>query len=182
LAGRYVLGDRLGVGGSSRVHVALDTRLGRKVAVKLLNADIVGVADPAGRDRFLREGKTTAAFSHRHAVTAFDAGEDSGDLFIVMELVDGPSLAQRLAQFGPLSISEAVRIGSEVLSALAAAHAAGIVHRDVKPGNILIGADGETKLADFGIAKRFDKLEASVTSTGMVVGTEVVPGLVEVSW
>ena len=171
LADRYVLGDRLGVGGSSRVHVALDTRLGRKVAVKLLNADVVAAADPAGRERFLREGKTTAAFSHRHAVTVFDAGEDSGDLFIVMELVDGPSLAQRLAQSGPLSIGEAVRIASQVLSVLATAHAAGIVHRDVKPANILIGADGETKLADFGIAKRFDDLEGSVTSTGMVVGT-----------
>lgn len=171
LAGRYVLGDSIGAGGNARVHAAVDARLGRKVAVKLLNADIVATADPAGRERFLREGTTTASFSHRHAVTVFDAGEDSGDLFIVMELIDGPSLAQRLAQFGPLSISEAVRIGSEVLSALAAAHAAGIVHRDVKPGNILIGADGATKLADFGIAKRFDELEASVTSTGMVVGT-----------
>jgi eukaryotic-like serine/threonine-protein kinase len=171
LADRYVLGERLGAGGSSRVHIAIDTRLGRKVAVKLLNADVVATADPAGRERFLREGRTTAAFSHRNAVTVFDAGEDSGDLFIVMELVDGPSLAERLAQSGPLSIGEAVRIASEVLSVLATAHAAGIVHRDIKPANILIGANGETKLADFGIAKRFDDLEASVTATGTVVGT-----------
>ena len=171
LAERYVLGDQLGVGGTSRVHAALDTRLGRQVAVKLLNSSVAATADPAGRERFLREGQTTAGFSHRHAVTVFDAGEDDGDLYIVMELVDGPSLAEHLVRTGPLPIDETVRIASQVLSALAAAHAAGLVHRDVKPANILIGADGEIKLADFGIAKRFDDLDASVTATGMVIGT-----------
>ena len=171
LAERYVLGDQLGVGGTSRVHAALDTRLGRQVAIKLLNSSVAATADPAGRERFLREGQTTAGFSHRHAVTVFDAGEDDGDLYIVMELVDGLSLAEHLARTGPLPIDETVRIAGQVLSALAAAHAAGIVHRDVKPANILIGADGEIKLADFGIAKRFDDLDASVTATGMVIGT-----------
>ena len=171
LAGRYVLGDQLGAGGTSRVHAAVDERLGRRVAVKLLDARIVAAADPVGRERFLQEGHTTAGFSHRHAVTVFDAGEDDGDLFIVMELVDGPSLAEYLARTGPLPVDETVRLAGQVLSALAAAHAAGIVHRDVKPANILIGADGETKLADFGIAKRFDDLDASVTATGMVIGT-----------
>ena len=171
LANRYVLGDEIGVGGMSRVHVALDERLGRRVAVKLQDARIVASADPAGRERFLREGRTTAGFSHRHAVTVFDAGEDAGDLYIVMEFVDGPSLAEHLARNGPFPVDEMVRISRQVLSALAAAHAAGIVHRDVKPANILIGADGDTKLADFGIAKRFDDLAASVTLTGMVIGT-----------
>jgi serine/threonine-protein kinase len=104
-------------------------------------------------------------------VTVFDAGEDAGDLYIVMEFVDGPSLAELLARNGPLPVDETVRISRQVASALAAAHAAGIVHRDVKPANILIGADGDTKLADFGIAKRFDDLGTSVTSTGMVIGT-----------
>ena len=118
-----------------------------------------------------RRVSTTAGFSHRHTVTVFDAGEDDGDLFIVMELVDGPSLAEYLARTGPLPVDETVRLAGQVLSALAAAHAAGIVHRDVKPANILIGADGETKLADFGIAKRFDDLDASVTASGMVIGT-----------
>ncbi len=104
-------------------------------------------------------------------MTVFDAGEDDGDLFIVMELVDGPSLAHHLARTGPPPIDETVRLAVQVLSVLAAAHAAGIVHRDVKPANILIAADGETKLADFGIAKRFDDLDASVTSVGTVIGT-----------
>ena len=171
LAGRYLLGEQLGAGGTSRVHAAVDERLGRRVAVKLLDARTVAAADPMGRERFLREGQTTAGFSHRHAVTVFDAGEDDGDLFIVMELVDGPSLAGYLERNGPLPVEETVRLARQVLAALAAAHAAGIVHRDVKPANILIGADGETKLADFGIAKRFDDLDASVTSIGMVVGT-----------
>jgi len=171
LADRYVLGEEVGVGGMSRVHVALDERLGRRVAVKLQDGRVMATADPAGRERFLREGRTTAAFSHRHAVTVFDAGEDAGDLYIVMEFVDGPSLADHLARNGPLPVDEMVRISRQVLSALAAAHSAGIVHRDVKPANILIGADGDTKLADFGIAKRFDDLGAAVTSTGMVIGT-----------
>lgn len=171
LADRYVLGDEVGVGGMSRVHVALDERLGRRVAIKLHDSNAVATADPAGRERFLREGRTTAGFSHRNAVTVFDAGEDAGELYIVMEFVDGPSLAERLAQNGPLPVDEMVRISREVLLALAAAHAAGIVHRDVKPANILLGADGDAKLADFGIAKRFDDLGASVTSTGMVIGT-----------
>ena len=171
LANRYVLGHEVGVGGMSRVHVALDERLGRRVAVKLQDASVVATADPAGRERFLREGRTTAGFSHRHAVTVFDAGEDAGDLYIVMEFVDGPSLAEHLARNGPLPVDEMVRISRQVLSALAAAHAAGIVHRDVKPANILIGADGDAKLADFGIAKRFDDLGASVTVAGMVIGT-----------
>ena len=104
------------------------------MAVKLQDASVVATAGPAGRERFLREGRTTAGFSHRHAVTVFDAGEDAGDLYIVMEFVDGPSLAEHLARNGPLPIDEMVRISTQVLSALAAAHAAGIVHRDVKPG------------------------------------------------
>ncbi len=183
LAGRYVLGDQIGAGGTSRVHEAHDERLGRRVAVKLLDASLVASADPAGRERFVTEGRTTAGFHHRHAVTVFDAGEDDGDLFMVMELVEGESLAELLARRGPLPIPEVMAIAAPLTSVLAAAHAAGIVHRDVKPANVLLagGDEGEggghggghdvVKLADFGIAKRFDDLEGSLTATGTVMGT-----------
>jgi len=171
LAGRYRLGDDLGAGGTARVFRAVDERLGRAVAVKLLDSRIAASADPSGRERFLKECRTLAGFSHPGAVLVFDAGEDDGDLFLVMELVEGDTLAHRLAHGGPLSVAESVRIASKILGVLAAAHSAGIVHRDVKPANILLGGAGMVKLADFGIAKRFDDIEESVTSTGFVVGT-----------
>ncbi len=171
LAGRYRLGGDLGAGGTARVVRAVDERLGRSVAVKLLDSRIAASADPSGRERFLKECRTLAGFSHPGAVLVFDAGEDDGDLFLVMELVEGNTLAHRLAHAGPLSIAESVRIASEILGVLAAAHSAGIVHRDVKPANILLGEGGVVKLADFGIAKRFDDIEESVTSTGFIVGT-----------
>lgn len=171
IADRYLLGKQLGAGGTSRVHAALDERLGRQVAIKLLDAQLVASADPAGRERFLREGPTSASFSHRNAVTVFDAGEDAGDLYIVMELVDGLSLAERMARDGAMGVEEATDVASQVLAALTAAHAVGIVHRDIKPANVLLGTNGDVKLADFGIAKRFDDLEDSVTTTGTVIGT-----------
>lgn len=171
LSGRYRLGDDIGAGGTSRVFRAVDERLGRPVAVKLLNSAIAASADPSGRNRFLQECRTSAGFTHPAAVTVFDAGEDDGDLFLVMELVEGQTLAERLARTGPLPVSEAMAIASDVLGALGAAHAAGIVHRDVKPANILLGREGHAKLADFGIAKRFDELEESVTATGLIIGT-----------
>ncbi|HUF99333.1 MAG TPA: serine/threonine-protein kinase [Ilumatobacter sp.] len=181
LAGRYRLGDDLGAGGTARVVRAIDELLGRTVAVKLLDTRIAASADPTGRERFLQECRTLAGFSHPAAVTVFDAGEDDGDLFLVMELVEGSSLAEHLASSGPLSVAEATRIAGEIAGVLAAAHATGVVHRDVKPANILLGeagtggadtgSGGIVKLADFGIAKRFEDLEESVTSTGFVVGT-----------
>ena len=168
---RYELAEQIGEGGTARVFRALDARLGRPVAVKLLNAGLAASADPAGRERFLREGPASAAFLHPHAVAVFDAGEDSGELYIAMELVDGPSLAQHLATRGALEVVDAVRIATQVLGALDAAHAVGIIHRDVKPANILLAPDGDVKLADFGIAKRLDELEDAVTRTGTTIGT-----------
>ncbi len=170
VADRYVLAEQIGSGGSARVYAAVDERLDRRVAVKLLDAGQSASADPTSRARFLREGPTSAAFMHRHAVAVFDAGEDDGELYIVMELVDGPTLAQHLAAHGPLAVADAIRIATQVLAALAPAHAGGIVHRDVKPGNILLAPGGDAKLTDFGIAKRFDELE-SVTRTGTMIGT-----------
>ncbi len=153
------------------MYRAIDRRLNRPVAVKVLDAGRVASADPGAMKRFVREARSSAGFAHPHAVTVFDAGEADGELFLVMELVDGPSLAQVIADRGQLPEDEAVQIATQVLSALGAAHASGIVHRDVKPANILLDARGDAKLADFGIAKRFDDLTDSLTATGLVIGT-----------
>ena len=145
-----------------------DDRLDRRVAVKLVPTEAI---DPVVRERFRREARTSARFTHPNAVATYDAGEADGHLFLVMELVDGPSLARRLAIEGPLEEGEAVHIADAVLAALQAAHAAGIVHRDVKPANVLLGRNGEVKLADFGIAKRLDDYSSDLTGTGHFVGT-----------
>jgi serine/threonine-protein kinase len=171
LAGRYALEDELAAGGFARVYRAIDRRLDRPVAVKMLDASRIETADPEAKRRFVREARSSAGFTHPHAVTVFDAGEADGELFIVMELVDGPSLAAAMADGGPMPEGDAVRIATQVLSALGAAHASGIAHRDVKPANILLDARGDAKLADFGIAKRFDDLTESLTATGLIVGT-----------
>ena len=171
LLGRYEIGDLIGAGGSARVYRARDRLLGRIVAVKLLDADAAQSSDPAAHERFLREAQTSAGFAHRHSVATFDAGDADGHLFLVMEFVDGVSLAQRIASDAPMAESEVVRIAGQVLEALGAAHTSGLVHRDVKPANILLDAVGDVKLADFGIAKRFDELSESLTVAGMVIGT-----------
>ena len=139
--------------------------------MKLLDGDAAASNDPPGRDRFLREAQALARFEHQHAVSVYDAGAADGDLFIVMELVEGTSLAHLIAASAPMSELEVVRIGTQLLDALDAAHTAGLVHRDVKPSNVLIDRSGEVKLADFGIAKRFDDLAASLTMVGSVIGT-----------
>ena len=171
IAGRYAVGAELGRGGMARVVAARDLRLHRAVAIKLLPADAHTSSDPSARRRFVREARAAASFSHPHAVAVFDAGDADGVLYLVMELVDGPSLATLLAGHRQLGIDEAVRIADQVLQALEAAHRAGIVHRDVKPGNVLITPDGAAKLADFGIAKPLGDLAGNLTATGQLVGT-----------
>jgi eukaryotic-like serine/threonine-protein kinase len=168
IASRYRLGAPLGAGGMARVVAAHDLRLERVVAIKLVPASGI---DRAGRERFVREARSSAGFSHPNAVATFDAGEADGYLYLVMELVDGPSLAHRLAEHGRLDIDEGLSIAAAVLAALGAAHAVGIVHRDVKPGNILLGPAGTVKLADFGIAKRLGDAAADLTGSGQFVGT-----------
>lgn len=167
LAGRYELREPIGSGGMARVLVAYDRTLARTVAVKLLDRD-TGI--PHARERFVREARMAASLSHPHAVAVYDTGTDDGTAFIVMELVDGENLAQALRRDGPMGVDAAVGVVDPVLAALGAAHDRGLVHRDVKPGNVLLGRDGSVKLADFGIAKVAEGL-ADLTMTGQVIGT-----------
>jgi eukaryotic-like serine/threonine-protein kinase len=169
LADRYELAETLGSGGMARVVAAYDRRLDRRVAVKLVRDDLV--ADPVSRERLLREARAAARLHHPNSVAVHDAGEVDGHAYVVMELVEGPSLADRLRERGALTPAEAVTIAASVLEALQAAHARGLVHRDVKPSNVLLPADGGVKLADFGIAKALDDATSSLTATGMVIGT-----------
>jgi hypothetical protein len=167
IAGRYALRSRLGVGGMGEVHTAVDLRLDREVAVKLVPA--AGI-DPVTRARFVREARAAARISHPNAVAVFDAGEADGFLYLVMERVTGPTLADRLSATGPLPVTEAASVAVAVLAALGAAHAAGVVHRDVKPANILVGPP-TVKLVDFGIATLVGEAGGAVTVAGELVGT-----------
>ena len=169
LGDRYELGEPVGDGGMSSVLAATDRLLERQVAVKLMRPHLAD--DPVNRQRFLREARTAAQFNHPNAVAVYDSGEQGGRLWIVMELVPGESLAQRLAREGALQETEALRITDAVLAALAAAHDKGIVHRDVKPDNVLLPHDGDPKLADFGIAKALQEATGGLTQTGTFLGT-----------
>jgi len=149
--GHFELTDKLGEGGMGVVYRARDTRLGRTVAIKLLRPE--AVADPDRTRRFLLEAKAASALTHPHIVTVHDIGEDPArGTWIAMELVEGESLRQRLER-GPLPMAEVLRIALEAARGLAAAHEAGIVHRDVKPGNVMITKSGLVKVLDFGLAK-----------------------------
>jgi serine/threonine protein kinase len=165
---RYELGDRIASGGMADVFEARDRTLDRRVAIKRLRADL---PDEGARDRFTREAYALAAFSHPNAVAVYDAGDDGGGPYIVMELVDGPTLAAYLRERGRLSFEEATSILDQMLAVLGAAHARGIVHRDVKPANVLMAEDGHVKLADFGIAKVLSDASGDLTLQGHVLGT-----------
>jgi tRNA A-37 threonylcarbamoyl transferase component Bud32 len=166
LGGRYRLGDVVGRGAMGAVHVAHDMVLDRRVAAKVLHPHLAD--DPATRLRFEREAQLAAQLQHPHAVAVFDCGEQDDAPYLIMEFVDGETLADRLAR-GPLDVAMVRLIGVQLLEALAAAHRIGIVHRDVKPANILLSAHGGAKLADFGIATILES--ASRTTAGLVVGT-----------
>jgi serine/threonine-protein kinase len=168
LEGRYELGHRIGGGGMAEVVEAHDRKLDRRVAVKLLRD---GAGDPRARERFAMEARMAAGFSHPNVVSVYDVGEIDGRPYLVMELVSGQSLAEILHARGPLPVDEALTTTDALLSALAAAHDHGLVHRDVKPANVLVASDGRVKLADFGIAKAAQQASASLTATGEVMGT-----------
>ncbi|HSI93876.1 MAG TPA: protein kinase [Jiangellaceae bacterium] len=169
LAGRYELAEPIGSGGMAQVYAAHDRVLHRQVAIKLIHD--AQVRDPVSRERFAREARVAAGLQHPNTVAVFDVGEDGGRPFIVMELVEGRSLADRLRDEGRLPVDETVAIGIAVLAGLAAAHERGLVHRDVKPSNILLPAGGGVKLADFGIATALADTSMHLTGTGQVLGT-----------
>ena len=169
LAGRYRLGGLLGRGGMAEVYDAFDERLHRRVAVKVLRPEMA--AQPGVRTRFEAEARSAARLAHPNVVAIYDTGEDGDTPFIVMERLPGETLADRMAP-GPLDPAWLLRVAGDVLPALGAAHGAGIVHRDVKPGNILLAADGCAKVADFGIAKSLEVAGAAdLTGTNQLVGT-----------
>jgi eukaryotic-like serine/threonine-protein kinase len=168
LGNRYRLGERIAGGGMGSVYRAVDENLGRRVAVKVLRRDLAD--DPAFLERFRREARAAAALSHPGVAGVYDYGELDGSAFIVMELVEGETLAERIEATGRLPWREAFALGEQVARALAAAHAHGLVHRDVKPANVLVGRDGRAKVTDFGIAKAAAST-TTLTRTGMVLGS-----------
>jgi eukaryotic-like serine/threonine-protein kinase len=167
LAGRYVIEQRLGQGGMAAVFRARDQQLGRAVAVKVLHQQYS--EDPELVSRFQQEARAAAGLSHPHIVEVYDVGTDQGALFIVMALATGENLGTILQRDGRRSPVEVARIGTSVAEALAYAHRNGVIHRDVKPQNILLDPDGRVRLADFGIAEIAGT--SGLTQSGWVMGT-----------
>ena len=166
---RYELGAMIGTGGMADVYIAQDLRLNRKVAVKILRSDLA--RDPAFVARFKKEALAAGGLNNPGIVAVFDSGEDGADSYIVMELVKGQTLRELLQSDTNVSQDEAVTIVLEVLEALEYSHRQGIIHRDIKPGNIMITDSGKVKVMDFGIARALDDIGATMTNTWNVVGT-----------
>ena len=169
LAERYVLEERLADGGSAEVWLARDPVLDRSVAIKVLHRHLL--SDPTMRARLEQEARAAAGLSHPGIVTVHDVDVDDTAAAVVLEYVDGETLADRLLRAGPLPPAEAARIAAEVADALAHAHERGVIHRDVKPANVLIESDGRARLVDFGIARVMEDAENRLTTTGTVAGT-----------
>ncbi len=173
LSNRYELGETLGYGGMSEVHRGKDVRLGRDVAIKVLRADLA--RDPQFQERFRREAQNAAALNHPAIVAVYDTGEtrtDYGPLpYIVMEYVDGRTLRDIVKSEGPLPAKRAMEVMADVCAALDFSHRHSIVHRDVKPANVMITKTGSVKVMDFGIARALSDGQAAVTQTAAVIGT-----------
>src|SRR6058998_2216989 len=169
-SGRYEIVRHIARGGMAEVYLAHDLMLDRKVALKVLFPELS--TDHNFVERFRREAQAAANLSHPNIVSVYDWGEEEGTYFIVMEYVEGRTLGQILRAEGPLLPERAADIAADVAAALAFAHRAGVVHRDVKPGNVLISPSGQVKVADFGIARALGAdPEANLTQAGSVMGT-----------
>ncbi|GAA1971166.1 protein kinase domain-containing protein [Kitasatospora viridis] len=169
LNGRYELVGTIGAGGMATVYHGVDRVLGRPVAVKILNGGLA--EDPRFAERFSREAQHAAMLVHPRIAMVFDSGMDQGSPYIVMELVRGRALSSLVAEAGPMPIERAVGIAAAVCEALEVAHAAGLVHRDIKPGNVMITDDGGVKVVDFGIARANAAGGQQLTQTATVLGT-----------
>ncbi|TGA96087.1 protein kinase domain-containing protein, partial [Streptomyces palmae] len=175
--GRYQLQDLLGEGGMASVHLAYDTALDRQVAIKTLHTELG--REQSFRERFRREAQAVAKLSHTNIVSVFDTGEDEIDgalmPYIIMEYVEGQPLRSVLdtdaRQYGAMPTDKALKITGDVLAALEVSHEMGLVHRDIKPGNVMVTKRGVVKVMDFGIARAMQSGVSSMTQTGMVVGT-----------
>ncbi|HUB99391.1 MAG TPA: protein kinase [Solirubrobacterales bacterium] len=167
LSGRYRLEAKLGSGGMSTVYLARDQTLDRDVAVKVMHREMSEQADQL--ERFRQEARAVAKLSHPNVVAVIDAGEDGGHPYIVFEYVEGETLKQRIARVGALDPQEALAYSIEIARGLTVAHARNMVHRDIKPQNVLIDAEGRAKLTDFGISRQLE--QDGMTATGRVLGT-----------
>jgi len=171
LSGRYRLGNEIGRGGMSTVYEATDELLRRSVAVKLLNLDQVTMLE--AKERFRREAQIAASLNHPNIVTIYDTGVDGTTAFIVMELLAGPTLIERVTRDDRLALPEVLKVGEQVCRALSAAHAAGVVHRDIKPSNVAYSGNDTVKVLDFGVARMIEATtgQTELTRTATVIGT-----------
>src|SRR4051795_8538740 len=172
LDARYRIGRRIARGGMASVYEALDTRLDRTCAVKIMHP---GLGDDAAfADRFKREARAAARLNHPHVVNVFDQGDDpeidGGTLYLVMELVPGHTLRDVIRDEAPMNPAKALAVIEPIVSALAAAHRSGLIHRDIKPENVLIAPDGRVKVADFGLAKAVSADTQHTATGGVIIG------------
>ena len=166
---RYEIGEMIGTGGMADVYIGEDQRLSRKVAVKVLRSDLA--RDPSFVARFRKEALAAAGLNHPGIVAVYDSGEEGANSYIVMELVNGHTLREEISKSTPLTVDRSLEIIEGVLAALSYSHSNGIIHRDIKPGNIMLTDSGDVKVMDFGIARAMDDIGATMTSTWNVVGT-----------